>query len=606
MIKQKHQIEADARYNALKLDRSCLKGFKFLEPENETIGEEFETPGISEQDQQTLSDFRAIFLKILGKVPLGLKALDQFLRVTAHKLLKCDFLPIAATELDEQLEGSSMILSGVCFDSFALLFSIKGVGIYVVGTEQSILNTPLCKQKIQLFCSDPVPPKFIEIDPTKTASLPQLATLFLGFRIGDFILEGHDFNEMQQEYSPNDIEAHVDLLMELLEVDTIRALSTITPTVATACEEISDERFFFGVKQYLVKRDRVTSEWESLSKISSPSILHWKFKRPKIVLVKDYMKDFVFPKPQPQPPEYFRISKLKLYTLGVAVKTNTSSSFECLIWSQYEAHKKSQDTCSALWNLYQTLKNPQGSLIAWSDNCVSQNTSWMLLFFHAFLVKEEIFQKVTLKQLKKGHTFNVVDARSGTIENASFKKNMFIPNDFKKVMEKCGCNVREMKQELFYKWDWLTKVFAKNKTSICGTLIEDIRGFYKYQFVKASDTTVVMRVKMTHLSSWLTINIMKQKGNVLKAVPPQSSWDKTYNCRIPPPTHLIAKLQVLVPYTRSTLTSEQIEFYFNPSNTTEDEIDPEVEDDIEESELPKGDALFILDLLKKNVPSGHL
>ncbi len=38
---------------------------------------------------------------------------------------------------------------------------------------------------------------------------------------------------------------------------------------------------------------------------------YWKFKRR---FSEDYMKDFVFPKPQP--PEYFRISKLKLSSLG--------------------------------------------------------------------------------------------------------------------------------------------------------------------------------------------------------------------------------------------------------------------------------------------------
>lgn len=141
-------------------------------------------------------------------------------------------------------------------------------------------------------------------------------------------------------------------------------------------------------------------QWKGSAAVDPQAVVEWKKKRPKIVITKgsfskyphssDMMKDFPFPRPEPQPPIYYRLTKLKVITLGASVNTAQHSNFHCMLWSQYDGQKKSQDICSALWGLYQDIQDPCAHLIAWSDNCVAQNTSWMLLFFHAFLVKQQL------------------------------------------------------------------------------------------------------------------------------------------------------------------------------------------------------------------------
>jgi hypothetical protein len=36
------------------------------------------------------------------------------------------------------------------------------------------------------------------------------------------------------------------------------------------------------------------------------------------------------------------------------------------------------------------IKNNYDQIKIWSDNCVSQNTCWLILFFYAFIVKIQI------------------------------------------------------------------------------------------------------------------------------------------------------------------------------------------------------------------------
>jgi hypothetical protein len=48
--------------------------------------------------------------------------------------------------------------------------------------------------------------------------------------------------------------------------------------------------------------------------------------------------------------------------------------------------KTSDEIISCLWFYLSGYFYQEYSFITWSDNCVSQNTAWRILFFHAWLV----------------------------------------------------------------------------------------------------------------------------------------------------------------------------------------------------------------------------
>jgi hypothetical protein len=65
---------------------------------------------------------------------------------------------------------------------------------------------------------------------------------------------------------------------------------------------------------------------------------------------------------------------------------------QCYLWNEYIAKKTAEDIISIMWKMLQEnqIKNNYDQIKIWSDNCVSQNTCWLILFFYAFIVKIQI------------------------------------------------------------------------------------------------------------------------------------------------------------------------------------------------------------------------
>ena len=96
------------------------------------------------------------------------------------------------------------------------------------------------------------------------------------------------------------------------------------------------------------------------------------------------------------------------------------------------------DVISCLWSYYKDLMDAETTLISWSDNCVSQNTSWRILFFHAWLVMAGYFRKCDLKTFEVGHTYTMCDLYFGSIENKAKKKTILTADMWANVMKEAG------------------------------------------------------------------------------------------------------------------------------------------------------------------------
>jgi hypothetical protein len=60
----------------------------------------------------------------------------------------------------------------------------------------------------------------------------------------------------------------------------------------------------------------------------------------------------------------------------------------CFVWNEYTAKTTADDMISVMWNFFNIkVFGKFDRLKIWSDNCVSQNTCWRILFFYAFLIK---------------------------------------------------------------------------------------------------------------------------------------------------------------------------------------------------------------------------
>lgn len=172
-------------------------------------------------------------------------------------------------------------------------------------------------------------------------------------------------------------------------------------------------------------------------------------------------KQLPFPRLLPQPTEQYRAKQLYLNNFGVYLASK--SKMNCFTWSEYDGTKQSDEICSTLWKIFDDLSDPELHFQSWSDNCVSQNQCWMVLFFHAWLVLGNHCKTSTLYFFLKGHTFTIPDLFFGNIEQKCKKTSIEKPQHYHEVMESIGCNVVPMSQSLFFDWSFLSKMFYKGR-----------------------------------------------------------------------------------------------------------------------------------------------
>lgn len=187
----------------------------------------------------------------------------------------------------------------------------------------------------------------------------------------------------------------------------------------------------------------------------------WKKKKKREVLVKDMQKQLPLPKLLPQPTQQYRSRQLYMHNFGIYF--SSQRQMHCYTWTEYDGKKESDEICSVLWKSLQSICDPNLHLITWSDNCVSQNQCWMILFFHAWLILAGYFKTCTLKFFLKGHTFTIADLFFGNIEQKSRIHSCEKPEDYHDIMRSVGCIPIPVDQSLFFDWKFLKESFKKKR-----------------------------------------------------------------------------------------------------------------------------------------------
>ena len=144
-------------------------------------------------------------------------------------------------------------------------------------------------------------------------------------------------------------------------------------------ERISNE----GIIEYQIKwKNYNDPTWEPMENINNckDKLKEYFKKNPPLVFVKDMQKQLPLPTLQPTPPEMFRARKTHINNYGIYDCQH--KKMNCYLWSEYVAETKGDDICSCLWKQLQPFLNQNKHIIQWSDNCVTQNCSWKVLFFH--------------------------------------------------------------------------------------------------------------------------------------------------------------------------------------------------------------------------------
>lgn len=190
-------------------------------------------------------------------------------------------------------------------------------------------------------------------------------------------------------------------------------------------------------------------------------LLQWKKNKHREVIVKDMQKQLPLPRLQPQPTEQYRAKQLFLNNFGVYFASK--SKMHCYTWTEYDGRKQSDEFCSILWMIFDHIANSNMHFQSWSDNCVSQNQCWMIIFFHAWLVLGNYCKTATLYFFLKGHTFTIPDLFFGNIEQKAKKISIEIPRHYHEIMESLGCEVIPVPQSNFFDWSFLNTIFFKGR-----------------------------------------------------------------------------------------------------------------------------------------------
>jgi hypothetical protein len=81
----------------------------------------------------------------------------------------------------------------------------------------------------------------------------------------------------------------------------------------------------------------------------------------------------------------------------------------CFVWNEYIGKKTADEILSVTWQLFkEKVIGKFKKAKIWSDNCVSQNMCWKILFFYAYLVKKNLVRSF----FKKTNNDRVVTTRS--------------------------------------------------------------------------------------------------------------------------------------------------------------------------------------------------
>lgn len=127
-----------------------------------------------------------------------------------------------------------------------------------------------------------------------------------------------------------------------------------------------------------------------------------------------------------------------MYNLGVHDGRTDKGFFHT--WLENQAGRGAQEIASCLIKFLEHNLQPEAEeLIMWSDSCGGQNRNrLMCLLMHHWLAKQKNLQRICLRFLLSGHSFNVCDSDFASVENqVKIKQQIFLPSEILKIMREC-------------------------------------------------------------------------------------------------------------------------------------------------------------------------
>lgn len=127
-----------------------------------------------------------------------------------------------------------------------------------------------------------------------------------------------------------------------------------------------------------------------------------------------------------------------MFNLGIHDAKTNNGYFHT--WKENEAGRGAQEVGSCVIKFLDTHLQPEAEdLILWSDSCGGQNRNRiMCVMLHHWLSKQTKLERITLRFLQSGHSFNSYDTDFGLVEKAmNRQQNVFTPLEVLEIMRGC-------------------------------------------------------------------------------------------------------------------------------------------------------------------------
>ena len=203
--------------------------------------------------------------------------------------------------------------------------------------------------------------------------------------------------------------------------------------------------------------------------------------------------------------------KRKLSTLNFTLYELATKKATCFMWHEAIAKRGANEVSSCLYQFIQQKVVQNGVKIFrfWSDNCAGQNRN-RIVFALYLLAAKEFGVTITHRFMEKGHTQNEGDSVHSTIERASDRKLIYVPEEWYCLVrwakaEGTPYTVKEMSTSDIFDFKSLlaNKNWSRNSNNekIQWTRIREVtvhaqhydRIEYKYNFEDESKTIIVLR-----------------------------------------------------------------------------------------------------------------
>lgn len=141
-----------------------------------------------------------------------------------------------------------------------------------------------------------------------------------------------------------------------------------------------------------------------------------------------------------QPGDVYYFSPLRVYLFGVVDNATHDdiSRINSYIWCEGDADRGGNNICSCLLKDFRSRgyfnQKQKGTLTIIADNCSGQNKNRHVIRFLMWMVEMEVFPKITLFFLIKGHTKNACDRMFNLLKMGYHCKDIFTVDQLLEIL----------------------------------------------------------------------------------------------------------------------------------------------------------------------------